>query len=380
MTSSLGGATPDLTMVFVSLHHRAAFDELAHRLVETLGTRYLLGCTGETIIGGSHEFESSPAISLWSAVLPGADFEPFQIHFETTPDGVVCDGLPDDLSHDLDRIRCVLVLGEPFSSIPRSLLNAFNDELPGVPIVGGMASGGGTSDNHLFLGRDPIRTGTIGIVLRGGPRVRTLVSQGCRPIAEPFVVTRVERNIVFELGGVPPLRRLEALFPSLPPRDQRLIENGLQLGIAMTEYRDQFRPGDFLVSGVLGLDRDTGAMAVGNLVRVGQTVQFHVRDAAAADEDLTQLLTHYQQEPTAAPRGVLLFSCNGRGTRLFPEPDHDARAVQERLGDLPQAGFFAQGEFGPVGRQSYIHGFSASLAIFEEDSPAPTGAHTPPPA
>lgn len=160
------------------------------------------------------------------------------------------------------------------------------------------------------------------------------------------------------------------MFPGLSARDQQLFEQGVFLGVAMSEYRDTFQRGDFLISNVLGADRDTGAVAISNLVRLGQTVQFHLRDAATADEDLTQLLDQFQQSEPARAAGGLLFTCNGRGTRMFPEPNHDAGVVQNRLGPLPLAGMFAQGELGPVSGKNYIHGFTASLALFMVEEPA----------
>jgi small ligand-binding sensory domain FIST len=230
-----------------------------------------------------------------------------------------------------------------------------------------MASGGGPGENLLFLNDQTIDVGSIGVVVRGGPKIRTIVSQGCRPIGTTFVVTKAERNIIYELGGITPLERLEKVYMDLPERDKQLVNNGVHLGVVMNEYQEVFQRGDFLIVNVHGADRASGALSTGGLMRVGQTVQFHIRDAETADEDLRHLL---ERCPAAAPgkaRGGLLFSCNGRGTRMFPGPNHDAAAIQELLGPLPLAGFFAQGELGPVGRKNYIHGFTASILLFEED-------------
>ena len=250
--------------------------------------------------------------------------------------------------------------------MPLICLATLADELPGVPVVGGMASGGGFGENRLFLGDELIDAGAIGVVIQRGPKVRTVVSQGCRPIGTTFVVTRAERNIIYELGGVPPLERLEKLFAELPDRDKQLVDNGVHIGVAMNEYQDRFRRGDFLIVNVHGVDRESGALATGGLMRVGQTVQFHIRDAETADEDLQHLLEQELPKGQAAVRGGLLFSCNGRGTRMFPAPHHDARSIQRAVGPVPLAGFFAQGEIGPVGGKNYVHGFTASLLVFEE--------------
>lgn len=362
----LSGAAPDLTFVFVSHHYDDDFDTLAGQIQQSLGSKVLLGCTGEAVIAQHREYESGPALCLWSAVLPQTEIMPWQVSFRQTPDGVVCDGLTDDLGDHLAETRAIFAMGEPYSSLPAALIDLFEAELPGVPVIGGMASGGGPGQNKLFLGDQPVEQGAIGVVLRGGPPIRSIVSQGCKPIGAPFVVTRSEKNVVYSLGGVPSLRKLEELFQSLSARDQELAESGLFLGIAMNEYQERFERGDFLIANVLGADQGTGAVAIGNSVRTGQTVQFHLRDAAAADEDLVQLLERHKAAQTKMPAAGLLFSCNGRGTRMFPEPHHDAAAVQRVLGPLPLAGMFAQGELGPVGGQNYVHGFTASLALFDE--------------
>ena len=367
IVNALGGRRPDLACVFISHHYAARFDEVAEKFDATLQARVLIGCTGDSIVGDSTECEDQPALSVWCAILPGASLTTFQLTFEQTPDGLLCSGLPEDVGEHLDDTRVVLIMGDPYSSQPQSILDLLADELPGVPVAGGMASGGGPGENRLFLHDRMIESGAVGVVVRGGPRVRTIVSQGCRPIGTTFVVTRADRNIIYELGGVPPLERLQKLYPDLPPRDQQLVENGVHLGVVMNEYQESFHRGDFLIVNVHGADRTTGALATGSLMRVGQTVQFHIRDADTADEDLRHLL---ERDPSPAGqnhRAALLFSCNGRGTRMFSSPNHDATAIQEILGPLPLAGFFAQGELGPVGGKNYIHGFTASIVLFEED-------------
>jgi small ligand-binding sensory domain FIST len=196
--------------------------------------------------------------------------------------------------------------------------------------------------------------------------LRSVVSQGCRPIGRPFVVTKAQDNVILQLGGRPPLAVLQELWQALDERDRRLFQQGLHVGRVINEYQGDFQRGDFLIRNVIGLDRTTGALAITDRVRVGQTLQFHVRDAATADEDLHALLQLDLSAAARRPAGALLFSCNGRGSRLFDVPDHDAAALRAEAGDIPVAGFFAQGELGPVGGQNFIHGFTASVALFEE--------------
>jgi small ligand-binding sensory domain FIST len=263
----------------------------------------------------------------------------------------------------------LLVLGEPFSFPPEVLLELVNDEHPGVPVIGGMASTASQpGENRLLLSGTAVDTGAVAVLLHGPLRVRTLVSQGCRPIGHPLVITRAERNVIMQLGGEPAYQRLVEVFQTLATREQDLVRRGLHLGRVVSEYLEHFGQGDFLVRNVLGLDANSGAIAVGDYFRTGQTVQFHVRDWETADGELRQLLAATRQDAAEQPRGGLLFTCNGRGTRLFPEPHHDAHVIHEAWREMPLAGFFAAGELGPIGGRNFMHGFTASLAIFEPAS------------
>jgi small ligand-binding sensory domain FIST len=362
---ALRGAEPDISFLFVNHAHQDSFSQLASRICEATGTKVLIGCTGETIIGGQEEIESGPALSLWSAILPGARIEPFAANFERAVDGIVTSGLPAFSSEEPD-LRAVFLLADPFSSAPHTVLDHVDAEAPGIPVLGGIASGGHRpGENRLFYNSHDVRHGAIGLIVRGGPVVRSVVSQGCRPVGTHYVVTRAEENVVHALGGAPPMQRIRELFDTLSDRDAELGRMGLHLGLAMSEYQDRFERGDFLISNLLGADPGTGSIALGTQVRVGQTVRFHVRDAETADEDLRSLLDADRATHATRPQAGLLFSCNGRGTHLFSEPNHDAAALQRVAGPVPLAGFFAQGELGPIGGRNYVHGFTASIALFE---------------
>lgn len=360
------GVRPDLAIVFFSHPHAAEAESLAAQLSDTLSPGCLLGCTGESIVAGLRELETEPAIALWLAAMPKVALHPFQLRFERTPEGGTVVGWPDTLSGDWPEPATIILLGEPYSFPADWLLERLNDDRRGVPVLGGMASGGhAPGENRLIFGRQAPRQGAVGVMIHGPVRIRAVVSQGCRPIGRPYVITRAEQNVIHELGGRPPLAMLEEIFASLTPGDQELARHGLHLGRVINEYQDHFERGDFLVRNCLGADRDTGALAIGDYVRPGQTVQFHVRDAGTADEDLRALLTRAKDD--AAAQAALLFTCNGRGTRLFDHPDHDAGVLAEILGDVPVAGFFAQGEMGPIGGKNFLHGFTASAALFSSE-------------
>jgi small ligand-binding sensory domain FIST len=243
------------------------------------------------------------------------------------------------------------------------LLERLNAERPGLPLVGGIATGaGGLGAQALIVDEEVYDLGAAGAVL-SGVRVTTLVSQGCAPIGHEAVITRAEGNIVLELAGQPALERLRRELARLPRERQLLAAQGLLTGLVIDENQPEYERGDFLIRGLLGADEEAGALLLGEQVRVGQTLRFHVRDAASADEDLREALAGLGEARAA---GALLFTCNGRGTRMFPAPDHDARIVSEALGGPALAGFFCGGEIGPVGGRAFLHGFTATLAVFLE--------------
>jgi small ligand-binding sensory domain FIST len=363
------GGRPDLALLFFSPHHLAAAESLAAAARERLGASCLLGCVGESIVGNGREVEDEPAVSLWLARWTGAvEQTPFHLTLEGTPDGPTLLGWPDALQEADPARSAMLLLGDPYTFPADLFLREMNESHRGVPVLGGMASGTqGPGQCRLIVGERVVDQGAAGVLLRGDLGLRCIVSQGCKPVGRHMVITRAHDNVIAELGGKTPLHQLQELWPELPPEDQELMRRGgLHVGRVINEQQGEFRRGDFLIRNVVGIDQEGGALAITERVRVGQTVQFHVRDAASADEDLRALLRHDLSAHAKRPAAALLFSCNGRGTRLFPEPDHDARAVRAEAGELPLAGFFAQGELGPVGGQNFIHGFTASVALFEE--------------
>lgn len=367
LQSQLAGS-PQLALVFFSQHHLAAAANLADGIQAALQPGCLIGCVGEAIVGNEREIEDGPALSVWAARWQGnVSLAPFHLILERTSEGASLLGWPDALLEARPDESAVLLLGDPFTFPVDLFLRQINDDAAGLRVLGGMASGVREAGDCRFLFGGEVRDqGAVGVVLQGSIGLRSIVSQGCRPIGRPLVITRGEENVIYELGGKSALEQLRDLWQALSPQEQELAKQGLHIGRAVSEYRDQFQRGDFLVRNVMQLDRRTGALIITDRVRVGQTVQFHVRDAATADEDLRALLQFDLCAHEKRPAGALLFTCNGRGTRLFAGPDHDAGAVQAEAGRIPLAGFFAQGELGPVGGQNFIHGFTASVALFED--------------
>jgi small ligand-binding sensory domain FIST len=349
-----GGEEPDLVVLFVSPHFVGAMDDLTFALANLLEPRVTLGATVVGVVGGAREVEDSPGVAVFAVSCPEARLTPVALDVERTPDGAAVTGWPD-LDGDPSTL---LLLADPFSFPLDGFLARLREDRPDLQVIGGAASAArGPGGNRLVLDGRVTASGAVGVFLEGLP-VRAVVSQGCRPVGAPYVITRGEGNRIHELAGRPAIDRVQDTAAAATESDRALMRAGLHLGIVVDEHRVDFERGDFLVRNVLGGDPETGALVVGDEVTVGQTVQFHVRDAAAADEDLREMLAG---EDAAA---ALLFTCNGRGIRFFGEPDHDATVVDQLLGPLPVAGAFCAGEVGPVAGRTFLHGFTASLALF----------------
>jgi small ligand-binding sensory domain FIST len=356
----------DLAFLFFSPHYIELADVLAAAVRAELAPRVLVGCTGEGVIAGSEEIESDAAVVLWAARLPDTPLSPIRLSFTQEEEGLAVSGWPDLQADDSGPPTFVL-LAEPFSTPVDDVLSSLADRFPGSLAIGGLAGGGhDVGQSRILLNDEVYDSGLVGVAVSGPVSVRTLVSQGCRPIGERFVVTRAEKNVIHELGGSPALERLESVFKSLGNAERRMAHRALHVGIVMDEQRNRFERGDFLIRNLVGADRTSGSVAIGDLVREGQTVQFHIRDAGSASEDLNLLLTAERSKGARPTRGALLFSCCGRGRGLFGRPHHDVMTIRERMGDIPIAGFFAQGEIGPVGGCNFLHGYTASVALFSE--------------
>ena len=353
LAESLDGDPPDLVVFFATAAHLEAMDTLAAVLAERLAPEVLLGAGAVSVIAGGRELEEVPAVVAWSARVAGAApvrFGP-ALGSDHSP---IADLPPLD-----ERPRTLLLLADPFSFPSDRLLGEIDATNPGLRVVGGLASAANSpGGNRLVLGTEIFDDGAVGLLLDSGAEVATVVSQGCRPIGRPYAVTRGERNLIHELGGRPALERLQEIVSGLGDAERALVQRGLHIGIVVNEHKLDFDRGDFLVRGVLGIERESRALAVGDLVETGTTVQFHVRDAETAGEDLHRLMSGRRAE------GALLFTCNGRGRRLFGIDDHDATVVSGAIAPAPLAGMFCAGEIGPVGPRSHLHGFTASVALF----------------
>jgi len=356
----------DLAMLFWTKHFEDDLALVIDRLTASFPRAVLTGCSTEGTIGADRELERVPSMSLLAASLPDVGIRSFHI------DQNQMEAAKGPL--DWERLVAVssegkptfIAFGDPFSVDIHEFVELMNQAFPGAPLVGGVASSGRSpGENRLIADGVVYSEGMVGVALTGPLAVSTVVSQGCRPIGRPFLITKADRNFIREIGGRPALEQLHEVLVSLSPEDEQLARQALFLGRVIDEYKDSFVRGDFLIHNIIGADRKSGAIAIAGLARTGSTVQFHVRDAASADEDLRALLAPHAASDV---RGAMLFGCNGRGTHMWPTAGHDVGVLRELVGNVPVAGFFCGGEFGPIGGRNFVHGFTASIALFRAPS------------
>ena len=367
--AAMGDAAPDLAVVFAASEYAADYASLPELAGELLGPQALvLGCSGGGIIGGGAEVEQEPALSLTVASLPGVGIKPIRLEGRSLPS---LDAAPDDwhdaLGVDPAAEPQFVLLVDPISFPAQNLLLGMDYAYPGAAKIGGLASAAqGARQNGLFLGRDYHDSGAVGVALSGNIIVETVVAQGCRPIGEPMRITRSDRNFLVELDDQPPIDVLRRIYQRAGQRDRDLMQHSLFLGVVMDEFIDDPQQGDFLIRNVMGMDQRSGVLAIGEMLKEGQLVQFHLRDAETSADDLTAVLERYAIDNRENPaHGALLFSCLGRGKYLYGKSNHDTEVFHDKVGAaVPLGGFFCNGEIGPVSGTTFLHGYTSSFGIF----------------
>jgi small ligand-binding sensory domain FIST len=357
---ALDGEPTDLAMVFASGAHLAAPEATLEGVHEALLPERLVGCGAGGVLGAGRELEDGTAVVVWAAALDGAEVLPFRAEADEIDGGWAVEGLPD-----LEGADGTILLPDPYSFPTDRVLDELAGLAPGVPVLGGISSArtlDGTA--ALFLDEEVVGGGAVGVRF-DGVDLLPCVSQGAAPVGPELTITACERNVVHELAGEPALDKVREVISGLPPRERKLAAEGLLMGMVIDGGKPEYGAGDFLVRGLLGADPDTGAIAVGAAVQPGQVVRLHARDAESADRDLRRSLgVALEALGDDPPAGALCFSCNGRGRTMFGAPDHDAGLLAEALGGAAAAGFFAAGEIGPVGGECFLHGFTATVALF----------------
>lgn len=368
----------DLAFVFVSAAFASEYSRVLPLLQRLVEVPVLVGCSGGGVAGGGVEIEGEPAVTLSLAILPDVTLYPFHLEAAELPD---LDSPPQAwakvLGVEPQAQPQFLLLADGFSSDISDLIRGLDFVYPTATKVGGLASGARIPDgNALFLNHTLYRTGVVGVALSGNIAVDAIVAQGCRPIGQPLRISETERNVILGLEEQVPLQVLQETVQQLNSADRQLVRTSLFAGMVMNEFKENPEPGDFLIRNILGIDPRTGAIAIGDRLRPGQRLQFHLRDAQTSAEDLRHVLERYRQTYRAGveegsktdggPKGALLFSCLGRGSYLYGEPNHDTEVFQRLVGDLPMGGFFCNGEIGPVGGTTFLHGYTSVFALFRE--------------
>jgi small ligand-binding sensory domain FIST len=358
---ALGGAPVDLAMVFAGAANLDHADEGLALVGERLGAKALVGCGAQGVVGSGRELEEG-GVAVWAASLDTGHAETFYMQALRAGDQLAVSGVPD-----LDSADAVIMLVDPYTFPVEPLLAQLGTDHPGLPVIGGFASAGGGPGLAVLMHDGELeRQGAVGVTL-AGVDVRPCVSQGARPIGPEMVITAAEGNEVLELASKPALERIKEAITELGPYEKLLAARGLLVGIVIDENQPEYGRGDFLIRGLVGIDEESGSITVGERVRVGQTVRLQVRDGESADEDLREALAQQRRELPGPPAGALIFTCNGRGSHMFGAPDHDASALDEAFAGAPAAGFFCAGEIGPVGDRNFLHGFTATVAVFPSD-------------
>lgn len=355
----LGGERADLVAAFACGAHLAAPEATLEGIHEALMPRHVVGCGAGGVLASGREIEGGTAVAVWAAALGGGSAEPFHASATRTDDGVEVSGMPD-----LDGASAAVLLADPYSFPTDGLLRDLAESVPGVPILGGLSSAR-TLDGAgaLFCGDRLVEGGAVGVRL-DGVDVLPCVSQGAAPIGPEMTITASQGHVIHELAGRPALQRVREVVEALDSDEREMVAHGLLVGIVTGEPKADYGRGDFLVRSLIGADPARDTVAIGAVVREGQVIRLHVRDAGSADDDLRESLDLRARALGGPPAGALVFTCNGRGQAMFDEPDHDAGALEDSMPGTPAAGFFAAGEIGPVGPESYLHGFTATVALF----------------
>jgi small ligand-binding sensory domain FIST len=363
----MDGKSVDLTIIFVSPQFKDKYEEIPQLIRDRISSGHFLGCSGGGIVGGGKEAEQQAAFSMTCANLP--DVEIKGIHTDTMklPDQDTAPSVWREwLGVNVEKNPSFIFLADPFSFQGEDFLAGVDFAYPSSSKVGGLASGAqAQGGNALYLNDKIYNNGLIGLALSGNIGMDTIVAQGCRPIGEPVKVSKCDGTLLTEVDGQPPLELLQSIYEGLDENDKGLVQTSLFLGIEMDPLKDNPQQGDFLIRNIMGVEREVGGIQVGTILREGQLVQFHLRDKAMSAEDLKLMLTRYKANKNFKnTSGALLFSCLGRGQYLYEKPNHDSDMFRDHIGDIPLGGFFCNGEIGPVGKTTFLHGYTSSFGIF----------------
>jgi small ligand-binding sensory domain FIST len=366
LRGQLSAPQVSLGLVFMTPKYFSQAEQILEILRVHARIPLLAGCSSTALVVGNEEIEDDAGIVLALYSLPGAElvgtyFTQSQVE-ESNGDAY----WPRETGVEREHTNGWLAFIDPFHLDSETWLRGWNEAYPTQPVYGGLASGVfADQSTQVYLNGDVYDEGGVAISVGGDVKLAGVISQGCTPIGDTWTLTRVEQNLIHRIANRPAYEVLSETVGKMTTEEQRKVRGNLLIGLVVNEYLEDFHRGDFLVRNLLGGDPQTGVLAVGAMPRTGQTMQFQRRDASAATEDMSELLaqTHVQLGG-ATVYGGCLCCCNGRGKHLFGQSGHDAQLVQKQFGSIGLAGFFCNGEIGPVGEKNFLHGYTASLALF----------------
>lgn len=363
---------PDLLIGFIAPQFIDQFDDVPELVKDAFGAKVFIGCSAGGSIGGGKEIEQKPCVAFTAASLPDVGINAFHITKQQLPNA----DAPPDAWIDLVCVKpaekpAFVIIPDPFTMHSDDIIHGLDYAFPDSIKIGGLASGANEpGSNVLYLNGNTLREGLVGLALTGNIVVDSVVAQGCKPIGKPFKITKSKRHILFELDGEPAIMALKKVMEDLSEVERDLARDAMFLGVVMEESDGKPKAGDFLVRNIIGIEQNSGALVVGEILDDARTVQFHVRDAATSADDLRLLLKKYRDDKLDGTadgvKGALLFSCLGRGVYLYGRPNHDSDCFRDYLGAVPLGGFFCNGEIGPVGNNTYLHGYTSSFGIFRQ--------------
>lgn len=348
------GGKASIAFVFTSCDLKQDLTDILELIQIHAHCPHVVGASAGGIIGVGREEEDTTGFTLLALYLPHTQVEVYELPKTT---GEVWENAGQwNQTGDTGWI----LLGNP-TMVGEQWMSEWNSRMGNSPTYGGLASGSHQAEDlFLFTEKGLSEVAAIAVGFQGGVKLHGLVSQGCRPIGEPLTITKADDHLIYQLASLNAYDQLQAAFNSLPEEEREKAQGNILVGLAMTEYVEDFSTGDFLVRSIIGGDPANGSLAVGASPRVGQTLQFQLRDRTAADDELREMLLQSQARLNASPFASLLFTCTGRGLQLFGKPHHDAALFKDTFGFMPTAGFFCNGEIGTVGGKAYLHGFTAS--------------------
>ena len=354
------GRNPELAIVFASTDYAPFLSDFLELIQLHAHATLIVGGSASGLVGSGQEAEGAAGFSIQLLSLPDTQLSTFPFS-EAEADDYTVDQWREIVGSAVDS-DAWLFMGNPLKIAAEPWLNTFSSAVHNKPVLGGLLSGGrGGDDIFVIHNRKQIDAGIL-VGLKGGIRIHSVVSQGCRPIGEPHAITGASENVISSIGSISAYDRLSESFESLDPDEKARAAGNLFVGLALNEYVDEFKTGDFLVRNLIGVDSSSGKMELAAYPRVGQTLQFQLRDRHSAHEDLQQILKRAARKKVR-PFAAISFLCGGRGSGLFGAPHHDAVCLQEQFGELPNVGLFCNGEIGPIGDRNFVHGYSAVIGL-----------------